>query len=153
VSPLSLWSSKFGADLPSSITGLLSCRVPGLELAYVRGEVLRRPADAARLPDHRRGGARDHAAEPVHGGGRDRDAPADRLLPRGRLLHLPDVARAPRRDLDLVEARDRRLLRLGAADRRRHRALLLARLAGLRGARVHRRRWLCGLRYVACVAR
>src|SRR4029453_14884030 len=100
-------------DLPSSITGLLSRRVPGLELAYVRGELLRRPADAARLPDHLRYRARDHAAEPVHRGVRDRDVAADRLLPRGRLLHLPALAGAARRDLDLVAAGGRRLLPLG----------------------------------------
>src|SRR4051794_20354322 len=63
--------------------------IPGLELAYVRGQVPRRPPDAPRLPDHRRDRAGRRGAEPLHGRARDRDAAADRVLPRCRLLHLP----------------------------------------------------------------
>src|SRR6266508_6287886 len=55
-------------------------------------QVPRRPADASGIPDHRVDRARGRGAEPVRRPDRDRDAAADRVLSRGRFLHLPDVA-------------------------------------------------------------
>src|SRR5438270_10539797 len=113
-------------------------RFPGSKLAYVRGQVLRRSSNPPRFPDHRPDRAGGRPAQPLYGRARDRDAAPDRLLPRDRVLHLPRVAGAPRRDRDLVDEGDGRLLRFGSADRDRTRPLLLARLAGIRTARVYR---------------
>src|SRR2546423_12677940 len=71
------------------------------------GKVPLRPPDAPRVPDHRADRARRGRPEPLYGGDRDRDAATDRVLPGGRILHLPDLARTAGGDREVVGPRAR----------------------------------------------
>src|SRR5207244_9420939 len=110
--------------------------------------------DPPRLPDHRADrGAGRRAPARANADGAVHPRP-DRVLPRDRLLPVPDVARPARGDLDVVEPLARGLLRLGgAAGRERGSAVLHNGRQRLEYHRVSswvRLRWL---RHMATLAR